>query len=516
MIKMNYRATKIIFISSIFVLSLMFLSIGQVQTEFQNNYTPVISDTFSYSGTTMTLESGIQNRIVTNTTTNELLDYFDQITEQKTLEQITNVSIVIDSITSSNIGTSLSIDGITNTAGSYTKNNTNAYNAETGLWDNSSTTQNLNPSPFNDTQNYGFNYSLGTVPSSMIFGDNTNVYIGMQSIPFGDQNQNQNQSTSCSESDRVYYTIDGAGQISVPMFTNLSQFKLKGIFDSITFNWTEFQLDNLAYIGNHASDNITWANVDIGLISGINPALNGTQVVLVYQLEQNFGTGMLEASDFYCSGGSGDFNPLTYFGDLSTLQLVWTDFQDTNQPFTINGYYYLLTTKTYRATNQTVRDLYVNMSIGDPGSNFYAMVNLSLNLMAYINFVYDVDTGFLVSFSTSFDAKITMSIDSIVIPLGTSGYTGTASMLGNMEAANDMNFNLTSHSSLYQQPQLTTSTSTSTSSSSTSITTSTSGTSSSSSSAGQSTTSTITTDYPAFIFLLALPVIVLLRRKIKS
>ena len=523
MIRMKYKAIKIVFLSSIFVLSLIFLSFSQVRTELQSNYTPLISDTFSYSGTSTNIEFNSQKRIITNTTTQELLDYFDQVLETNSGE-ITNVNLTIDGITASTIGTSLSIAGISDTTGSYTKNDTKAYNAGTQVWDNQSSTQNLNPSPFNDSQTVDFNYSLGTVPSSMILGDGMNVYIGMTPMPFGDNGQ-QGQGSSCSAQDLMFFTVNDSGQIDVPIFTNISQISLKGIFDATTFNWTEFDQDNLAYIGNHASDNITWTQVDIGVISGINPSYSGTEVVLVYQIEQNFGTGMLEASDSYCPQGSGDFNPFVYFGDLSQLTVVWTDFQQDNRPYTINGYDYSLTTKTYEGTNQTVRAITVNMSIGDPGSNFYAMVNLTLDLNVSIDFEYDINTGFLVEFRTSFSAKIGMSIDSIEIPLGTSGENGTATMSGMLEAQNNMDFKLTSHSSLYQLPPPTSSTSTSTSTSTTSSSTTTSLTSSStstsntssssSSSNSQSTTQTITTDYPNLIFLLAIPAIAILRRKIK-
>ena len=266
---MKYKAIKIVFLSSIFVLSLIFLSFSQVRTELQSNYTPLISDTFSYSGTSTNIEFNSQKRIITNTTTQELLDYFDQVLETNSGE-ITNVNLTIDGITASTIGTSLSIAGISDTTGSYTKNDTKAYNAGTQVWDNQSSTQNLNPSPFNDSQTVDFNYSLGTVPSSMILGDGMNVYIGMTPMPFGDNGQ-QGQGSSCSAQDLMFFTVNDSGQIDVPIFTNISQISLKGIFDATTFNWTEFDQDNLAYIGNHASDNITWTQVDIGVISGINP-----------------------------------------------------------------------------------------------------------------------------------------------------------------------------------------------------------------------------------------------------
>lgn len=505
MIIMTNKRLKIYILGSIIALSIIFSSLAMVQAVGTDTYSPSINDSFSYSGTNIELERDKQLRIITNKTDNTLIDYFDQVIETNSIQELTNVSMVINSLTSSVASTAIAVNGIQDQTGSYIKNNTNYYNIGNGLWNNVSTTDYMNPNPFNETHTQDFNYSTGTVPSSMMVGNDTMVYIGMPAVPFGDQDTQG--SNSCSETDMVHYTINATGMIDVPLFTNTSQFNLTAIYPVNNFNQSEFDVNNLGYIHTHISENITWTNVVTGAISGINPSLNGTEVVLVYQLEQNFNNGQLVASTGYCSSSNSDFNPLLYFGDLSVLQLTWSNFETSNQPYTINGHDFNLNTKTYEGSNQTTRKIEVNMSLGDPGSNFFHMVNLSLDLHVTADFIYDANTGFMVEFKTGFNATITMSIDAIEMPLGNSGYTGIATMQGGMEASSKMDFILTHHSRLYQTAPSTTSTATS-------LTTTTTSTSNPASSS--STDQTITAAFPTFIILLAIPSFVIFRRKIKN
>ena len=79
------------------------------------------------------------------------------------------------------------------------------------------------------------------------------------------------------------------------------------------------------------------------------------------------------------------------------------------------------------------------MSVGDSGSTFYIMVNLSLAIDLYFDFEYDVNTGFMVNFTAYMNMKLVMSADNVEVPLGSLNANGTASMRMAMAMTNSFN-----------------------------------------------------------------------------
>ena len=500
MINMDKKIIRLYILNLILISLLLFLSFGQVRATVQSNYTPIVEDVFTYSGSTIETGSEMQERIVNNVTTPfQLIDYYKENIEQKNIQDVNNVTIVVQTINPSTILTNLSVFGSQNAAGSYSTNDSSYYNVhDYPNWLNQTINENFEKQPFNQTGPMEFNYSTGFVPSSMIVGDNQFVYVGMPAVPFGSDEGGSGSGAECSLQDMTNYTIANSGEIELPPeppFNDLTQFTLRGIFNASIFDRTVFDADNLAWLNGHSADNITWTTVDLGLISGINPSFDGMDVVLVYQLAINYGTGMLEADTGYCQVSS-DTNPLEYFGDLSTLQLTWTNYTRTNRPFTINGYQFSLTTKTYQGTNYTSKSLVQNMPLGDSG--IYADADLTLYLNGTIMFEFDTATGFMVGFSSNFKASIGMSINSVEIPLPNAGYNGTATVNVSRGMQSLMDFKLTKHTSLYQTPPSTSTISTT----STTIT-----------SQSQSKTTISTTDYPGYLLVLTLPIIIVIRKK---
>ena len=503
--KIIFKKKRIMSLVLIITLTFMLLNNGS-QGTFSSLYTPTIGDSFSYTGNQT--QDQIQNsfRIVSNSTNGNLLDYFDQQLESNTIMSAQNVNFAINSINQSSVGVSLAMNGYQNATGSFQTNNTKAYDSMNAMWHNSTNTNNLNPQSFNETQSDYFNYTQGMMPSSLNLGQDFQAYVGIPEIPIGSDNNNQGSNQGCSSSDMIYYNISN-GEIALPSinpFTNLTSYTLVGIYSSATFNMTEFNQNNLAYVNNHPSDNISWNQVTTNMISGIDQSYDGTQVVLVYHLisQQD---GMLQASEGYCSttGGStgSSDNPLAYFGNLSVIKLTWHELTNTNRPFNINGYDYLLSTKTEEGFNQTNRAITVNMSVGDSGSTFYIMVNLSLAIDLYFDFEYDVNTGFMVNFTAYMNMKLVMSADNVEVPLGSLNANGTASMRMAMAMTNSFNYHLSKHSTLYQTPQQT---GTSTPIGSTTPSTST---------PSSSSTITFSTDFPILPVILAIGSLIVLKRK---
>ena len=506
---MKDKKLKLCTLGSILIISLFLISMTHVtgiesnEDNLQTDYIPVINDYFTYTGDNEQVEIQIEQRHVTNSTTGDLIDYYYGFLEILSREHISNASFLISGMDQSLFGANMSINGFENTPDSYIKNDTKAYNMTNRNWNNQSSLLYMNETPFNQEMAYKFGYASGTVPSSMVIGDNMNVNIGMDSIPIGGDDSGN---SVCAPEDLAPFTIQNGGQISLPSyypFDNLSEFQLLGIFKALAFDWSSFKQDNQAYLNNNVGNNITWTTVELGLISGIDPTLDGMVVVLVYQLAKNFGTGMLEATDNYCNSSSGGGSPFDYFGNFSVIPLTWTEVDKTNRPFVINGFNYNLATKTYQGLNDTSVGIQVNMSLGDQGSNFYAMVNLSLQVHVGIYFEYDITTGFMVDFKTDLAIFLGMNADNIKVPLGNSSYTGTATINSTMSMANHMDFTLAQHSSLYQ----------STSQTNTTLTKQTN-TTNSTSPLSQSTITT--TDFPTFILILALPMLILFRKKKNS
>ena len=503
--KLTFKKKRILSLVLIITLTFMLVN-NSSQGTFLSLYTPTIGDSFSYTGNQT--QDQIQNsfRIVSNITNGNLLDYFDQELESNTIMSVQSVDFGINSINQSSVGVSLAMTGYQNATGSFQSNSTKAYDSMNSLWHNSTTPYNPIPQAFNETQSDSFNYKQGMMPSSLNLGDGVQAYVGMTEMPIGSNNNNQGSNQGCSASGMIYYSINN-GKIALPSinpFTDPTSYTLVAIYPNYSFNMTEFNLNNQAYVNNHPSDNISWNQVTTNMISGIDQSNDGTQVVLVYHLTSQQ-PGMLQATESYCSttgGSSGSTdNPLTYFGNLSVIQLTWRELTNTNRPFKINGYDYQLSTKTEEGFNQTNRATTVNMSVGDPGSTFYIMVNLSLALDLYFDFEYDLNTGFMVNFTAYMSMKLEMWANNVEVPLGSSNVNGTASMRMVMEMTNSFNYQLSKHSKLYQSPQQT--------GTSTSIGSTTPNTNPSSSSSNI----TFSTDFPILPVILAIGSLIVLKRK---
>ena len=477
---------------------LILISVFQVGAETNVVYMPTIGDTFSYSGSMSQIESHLNERLITNTTTGELIDYEYSNLEKNANDLLQNISLDINGVWDTYMRTNLSLSGIKNYNGSYQRNETNKFDPDTRNWQNNSLTENYNQDPYTESQSMEFNYTDSSVPSTMIVGDSgTIVYVGIPEIPMG--SDSGDSGSSCSQQDMINFTINN-GEILLPdiyPFNDMTAYTLAGIFDINVFDFNEFNNDNKAYVDSHGSDNITWSQIAVDLISGIDHGYDGLQVILVYHLtDHQF--GQYEAQENYCSNsGNGGGSPFEYFGDFSLIKLTWNDVVKTNEQYTINGYQLSLTTISHQGLNQTNRQFTRVIPIGDPGHTFDAPVELKLSLDVALIFEYDKVTGFLVNFSTKMTVNIELHAQNIEVPLGDSGYNGTGNINSSIYFSNVMEFKLASHSGLYQEPQSTSST-----------------TIDSTESTSKQNTVTITTDFPTYVFFLALATIIITKRKI--
>ena len=475
----------------------MFLSINQgVSREYKDIsiYTPSIADIFSYQGSRVDNNTQfLEQKVYNTTTTNGLL--LQQIAKigLYQIENINNATLEVLSITTSSIGTNVTVHGVKNATGSYFKNDSKILSIGSSNWVNTSSTDPLTDHPYTDTNPANFSYTTDKNPSSMVLGDTEMVEVGQTEIPFwgSDENGNGGPQTGCSPQDSAQFVIEN-GNITIP-FMDLSQMSLKAIFNASTFNRTGFDANNQGWTNNHAYENISWSLLEPGRISGINSVYNGLNVVLVFQWEQNFGSGMYEAWDSYCT----NTNPLQLFGNFSIIHVRWNNYNSTNRPFTINGNQYTLNTITYEGTNTTSLKLYKNIPLWDSG--IFAMANMSLDIDIKITFEYDSATAFLVRFGTAFKAHLTQYINNVTVPLGDSGFMGILNVNSSMIAQSNMDFTLQHHSKLYQIK--------------TTTPTSTIQTITTSQSQSQSQSTLTTTDYPGYILLLSLSVLLIFRKK---
>jgi hypothetical protein len=503
---MNLIGKKISVIISFLILSLIF--VGSINTETKTNlfYTPKVGDTFGFAGTIYDNEVGIDRRIVTNMTTGDLIEYVDMLIEKNDVVDLQNISFHIENISPTIFTPNLSINSVSHSTNSFEKNTTKYLPHDSQNWQNTTNTNNFTPSTYNQSMMVDYNYTNDKTPSTMLVGDSGMiVYVGIPEVPLGGV-EGPDQGGQCSDQEMLNLKIADSGRINTPFITNISQLQIRGIFNITLFDRTVFDQDNLAWLGSHSADNITWSQVEIGNITGIDPAYDGTQVVVVFQLEKNFGTGMLEALEKTCpsNGGNGGGSPFANFGDFSKVQLTWNETNLENRPFTINSFQFGLSTKTYTGINHTERFLKKNMSLGDPQSPFYAYVNLSLLIDVTILFEYDINTGILLRFKTIMKITIGTTGDNIEAPLGDSGYTGYISLKNIRKKTNLMEFNLNHHTSLYQEDPPTT------------IPTTTTTTKDISQSSSKTNIPTITTNFPFFLSILPLTILIVMRKQNRS
>ena len=94
MMKININNLKLKDLCSLILLWFLFISMSYVsanETNFKTNYTPQTGDYFMFIGSTKQTEGQYNDRLITNTSTSEQIDYNMNSLEQKSLQKrITN------------------------------------------------------------------------------------------------------------------------------------------------------------------------------------------------------------------------------------------------------------------------------------------------------------------------------------------------------------------------------------------------------------------------------------------